>query len=464
MIRGTLNQIVTEALGLPERVQTQDSGFSGVSIDSRSIRSGNLFVAVKGETHDGHSFVPDALERGAVAAVVRNDYRSPVGVEESRLLRVDDTLTALHGISEWWLSGTDALRIAITGSNGKTTTKEMTAAVLSTKYSTFKSPGNFNNQYGVPLAIFDLDRSVEIAVFEFGMSTPGEIAALTRLVKPQFGLITGIDAAHLETMLTVEAIAEAKFELLDNIASDGTVILNVDNDYLRARYVEETRKKVSFGLHESSDFRPERFELNGTGRVKFEIAGGGLFHLSVPGLHNMYNALGALTVGRMLDVPWDKIKLAVETFQSFSQRMQVIEVGGITIVNDTYNANPASVRYALDTLGSMNVSGRKIAVLGDMLELGDNSAELHHEIGVYVSKICPDMLITCGVDAANIADGAAEGGCPTLFTVHLTAIEEVTDYLVNHLMAGDTVLVKASRGRAFDRIVSSLQSELEGRG
>jgi len=437
--------------------------FRGVSIDSRTISRESLFFAVEGKNDDGHRYVPQALARGASAVVVNGSYNIEPTHSKARFFVVKDTLKAMQRLASWWLARFDLIKIAVTGTNGKTTTKEMIAAVLAEKYRTFKSPGNLNNLYGVPLAIFEMGESYEVVVLEFGMSTPGEIAVLTRLVQPQYGVITNVDAAHLETMMTIDAIAEAKFELLDNMPGNGTAILNLDNAYLRKRFDIEKLARLGFGVKEECDIFPSRFEINGSGCAKFHLTTTGEVHLAVPGMHNMYNALAAAAVGQALSVPGEKIRAALESFRPVEMRTEAITIDKVLLINDTYNANPASMKFGLDTLSSIKAEGRKFAALGDMLELGEKSAELHRELGAYVAQVRPDFLIACGDHAHEIIEGAAENGYPSERLQLLSNVNEMINHLLDHLRSGDAVLIKASRSMGFDRITIGLRSQL-GRG
>jgi len=431
---------------------------SGVSIDSRDVSAKNLFVAIKGETHDGHSFIGDVIRKGVKAIIVDKDYRSAAEYDDCVLIVVRDTLKALQDLAASWYSRFSVRSVAVTGTNGKTTTKEMIADVLSTKYRTFRTLGNFNNQYGVPLSIFKMGGSYEVAVFEFGMSTPGEIRTLTRIIQPEYGLITNIDAAHLETMLSIDAIANAKFELFDNMPADGTAIMNLDNAYLRKRFDTETLRKVGFGIKDSSGYSLKQYSFNGTGRARFEVEGSGEIHLPVPGIHNLYNALAAATVGHLFDIPPASMKSALEAFKPVDMRMETSIISGVTLINDAYNANPASMQYALDTLSGISSTGKKYAVFGDMFELGTNQEEYHRRVGGYAAKQPPDYLVTSGHLAKHIADGASEGGFPSERLRHFPEVSDLIAHLLDCLRPGDTVLIKASRGMQFDRIATALKS------
>ncbi|MBU1318927.1 MAG: UDP-N-acetylmuramoyl-tripeptide--D-alanyl-D-alanine ligase [candidate division Zixibacteria bacterium] len=460
MIRAEFDTIARIISAVRSEGRLSGVSFTGVSIDSRTIREGNLFVAVAGKSEDGHRFIPDAIKRGAAGIIAKADYEYDPGEKGVVFFAVEDTLEALLKLAAWWLSRFELKKIAVTGTNGKTTTKEMIAAILSRLHSVYRSPGNFNNLFGIPLSIFEMEGSYDFAVFEFGMSTTGEIARLTRIVQPQYGLITNIDAAHLETMLSVDAIAAAKFELFDNMPSDGTVFINLDNDYLRRRFDTERHEKYGFGVHSRTGFSPDRFEINGSGCARFELESIGEVHLAMPGLHSLYNAIGAAAVAHYLKIPGREIKAALESFRSVEMRMETFTVAGVLIINDSYNANPNSMKYALDTLESINARGRKFAVLGDMFELGVTESELHRQVGAHAAKSGPDFLITCGDRARDISAAAVEMGYPSDATKHFANVNDVTEHLLARLHSGDAVLIKASRGMAFDRITTGLQSQL----
>lgn len=460
MIRAELETIASIVNAVRSEGRLSGATFTGVSIDSRTIRRGNLFVAVEGKSEDGHKFIPDAVKRGAAAVIVKADYACDSSGMDVVFIAVEDTLETLLKLAGWWLSKFELKKIAITGTNGKTTTKEMIAAILSRQHSVYRSPGNFNNLFGIPLAIFEMEGKYDFAVFEFGMSTPGEIERLTKTVQPHYGLITNIDAAHLETMLSVDAIAAAKFELFDNMPPGATVFMNLDNDYLAKRFEVEGREKRGFGVHSKAGFSPDKFEINGSGCARFELEGIGQIHLAMPGMHSLFNAVSAAAVAHYLKIPGEEIKAALEAFKSIEMRMETLSVAGVTIINDSYNANPNSMKYALDTLKSINTSGRKFAVLGDMFELGKSETELHRQVGVHAAGSRPDCLITCGDRARDISAAAIEMGFPSDATMHFADSNDVTGYLLKELHAGDAVLIKASRGMAFDRITTGLQSQL----
>jgi UDP-N-acetylmuramoyl-tripeptide--D-alanyl-D-alanine ligase len=434
----------------------------GASIDSRTNVSGKLFIAIRGRNADGHTFVEEVIRKGSPISIVDSRFHADDTSLNSHLVVVEDTMRALHDLARWWLDTFDATKIAVTGTNGKTTTKEMIADVLATTFKTFRSQGNLNNQYGIPLSIFEMGGACQCAVFEFGMSTPGEIANLTKLVRPQYGVITNIEAAHLETMMSVDAIAAAKYELFDNMPSDGVAIANIDNEKLDARMKVEKLRTFPFGLRNRSGFAPTDYVVNGSGCARFTIKGEGQIRLAVPGIHNLYNAVAAAAVGELFGIPGENIKAALEAFRAVSMRMETIDVAGVTIINDSYNANPASMRFAMDTLNAMKASGtaRRIAVLGDMLELGSSASQYHRDIGEYAAKNTLDFLATSGKLAEQIDAGAARSGFPDANHRHFTSTSAIINFLLDMLKPGDIVLIKASRGMAFDRITTALRAQL----
>jgi len=460
MIKAALREIAEVAGAVSTAGEFGSHPATGVSIDSRTTVEGNLFIAIQGPTHDAHRFIDNALDAGASGVIAREGFRYEGQHPDAKIIFVPDTFKAMHDLAKWWLDKFDIMKLAVTGTNGKTTTKEMIAAVLSRKFTTYRSPGNFNNLYGIPLAIFGLDSTVESAVFEFGMSTPGEIETLTRMFKPEYGLITNIDAAHLETMKSIDAIAKAKFELFDNMPDDGTVFLNLDNAWLKKRYETENRHKVGFGIENHDGLHPVDFGSNGSGCFKFVVEQIGDIHLHIPGIHNLYNAVAACAVGHELGVEPGEIKSALEDFSAIGMRMEIIELRGVKIINDAYNSNPASLRNALKTLVALDVSGKKIAVLGDMLELGKREGELHREVGEFIASLDVDMLLLSGKLARDILSGAESAGFDTGKVEYFASMDDLTEHLLELVVAGDAVLIKASRSMAFDKIVTALTSSL----
>lgn len=344
----------------------------------------------------------------------------------------------------------------MTGSNGKTTTKEMIAAVLATRHRVLKSEGNLNNQIGVPLTIFNLSSQDDIAVMELGMSASGEIARLCEIARPEVGVITNVGPAHLESLGNMENVAEAKMEILRALDERGYGVVNGDDSLILSR-LEGLKAKVStFGFGESCEIRPDRVLDLGGGAHGFEI-GGIRIALKVPGRHNVMNALASIAVGRILGIADQEAGVALAGLKPAKMRMEIIETKGIHLLNDSYNANPASMAAALETLSSL-VGTRRLAVLGDMLELGDISEEAHWKVGAQVAEHKIDILVTFGERAKGIAAGAQKKGVRRLKMCRTK--EEVMEFMREILKPGDAVLVKGSRGMKMEEIVNALVEDL----
>lgn len=441
----------------------RDELVHGISIDSRNIEKGNLFIAIPGERFDGHQFVKEATEKGAKASVITRDKKPTIDQEvlnKMTAILVEDTKKALRDLASWHRKRFDIPAVAVTGTNGKTTTKDMIAEALSCKFKVIKSPKSYNNLIGVPLTLFQLNSSSEALVVELGMSSPGEIGLLTRISNPSIGVITNIGPAHLEYMQTTEKIAQAKFELPDNMPCPKTLILNADDRILANRI--ERRKKdekvTSFGIEKKADFNADRIEISGDGYISFRLNQDLTVNLGLLGIHNVYNALAAFAVGNLLEIDPEKIKQGLERYTPSRLRMELVQIRDIRVINDSYNANPVSMEKALDTLKGMKTSGRKIAVLADMLELGEKAKEFHLEVGRRVVRMGVDLLIVVGKLARFIGRGASQAGMSSHNILTFENNQQASFYLLENLKDGDLVLVKGSRRMKTEEVVLSLKS------
>jgi UDP-N-acetylmuramoyl-tripeptide--D-alanyl-D-alanine ligase len=441
----------------------EDLVLKGISIDSRKIEPQNLFIAIKGEKFDGHDFIKQALDKGASCAVIsKNRLKNKEipyisSTSGKRAVLVKDTRTALQDIAKWYRDKFNVKVAAITGTNGKTTTKEMIAEVLSKKYKVLRSEKSFNNQLGVPLTLLKITPETEVLVLELGMNQPGEIGILTRMANPDMGLITNIGPAHLEFMGSLEKIAQAKFDLLENMDEKGKIVLNADDPWLSKRAKTEKRKVYTFGLEKEADFAASNIVQNGNGFFSFSANGTVPISLKLLGKHNIYNALAAFSVGSILEVENEKIKEALEDYTPVQLRMELSEVDGIKILNDSYNANPTSMGMALETLKGMKASGNKVAVLGDMLELGEKSLEFHKKIGEKVKECEIDCLFTFGVLSSGIAQGAKDKGFEKKKIFSFQDKKFLLERLLEILKPGDVVLFKGSRKMGLEEIVNGLK-------
>lgn len=430
----------------------------GFSTDSRKIQPGELFIPLRGEKYDGHDYLTQAVQRGAAACLseeVIGGLRVPV-------IKVTDTLVALGDLAAAIRRQFAGPVVGITGTSGKTTCKEMLASILTTLGPGLKSAGNFNNLVGVPLTLFGLQQQHRWAVIEMGMSARGEIARMTEIAAPKLGVITNIGAAHLETLGGISGVARAKGELYIGLPQDGIALINADDPQVRCLPVANGVRRVLFGMRQDAEVRGDHITVH-NGSVSFDLILEGLamrVRLPLPGQHNVSNALAAAAAASALGVDLAAIAAGLEAFQPCPGRMELIELPkDIVILEDSYNANPLSVRAALDALHDLGTTGRRIAVLGDMLELGASAEELHHQIGkIAVGRI--DRLFTCGPLAREIARGAAEAGLPAEFICAATSHEDLTAQLLTILQPGDCVLVKGSRGMRMEQVTNSLRNAL----
>lgn len=432
----------------------------GVSIDSRTIQKGNLFIAIKGEKHDGHKFIAQSFKNGAILAIAEENKIVDQNIAGLPVIAVKDGRKALYDLALWYRKKFDLPTVAITGSNGKTTTKEMVTAVLSEKYKVLKTPKSYNNLIGIPLTLFEIEPKTEVLVLELGMSSPGEIAKLTKLTKPDWGVITNIGPAHLEFMKSLENIAKAKFELLDNMESDKTLVLNADDKYLSKKIKKEKRRVLTFAIENPADFKASSIGLNANGQPHFKVNNKTIINLNILGKHNIYNALVAFALGREFKISENSIKKNLEHYKPAHLRMEITKIRGINLINDAYNANPVSMQCALETLVQMKTQGRKIAVLGDMLELGEKSKQLHTKIGQKAGELGIDYLLLKGDFSKAIADAASQKGLSRNRIKTFENNSQISSWLLDNLKIKDTVLFKASRRMEFEKIVETLKNLL----
>lgn len=430
-----------------------DTEVSGISTDTRTTRPGDLFFALIGENSDGHEFAAAAVEKGAAGVVVSRDIDV-----EGTVIRVPDTLVALGDLAAWYRRQFNVRAVGITGSVGKTSVKEMIAAVLSRRFNVLKNAGNFNNEIGVPLTVFQLEAEHDILVQEMAMRLPGEIAELAEIVRPDIGVITNIGISHIERLGSRDAIAAAKSELLEALPMEGIAILNADDPYFEYLSGKVSCDVTSYGV-KTGDIRAENVELDADGRPRFTVVVGEAgFDVALPviGEHNVSNALAAVAVGLCFGVSKDEIVNALESLSSTEKRANIIESrGSYKIIDDSYNASPASMTGALKTLAVME-GKRKIAVLGDMKELGDHAEAAHAEVGEIAAESGLFMIVTIGELALNISSGARSAGF-TGDILEYNSSDEAAAGLKDIIKAGDVVLVKASRSMATEKIVEALK-------
>jgi UDP-N-acetylmuramoyl-tripeptide--D-alanyl-D-alanine ligase len=433
---------------------------TGYSIDSRTIRYGDLFFAVKGERLDGHNFVEAALAAGAVGAVVRKDALAQFSCK-TRLLAVGDTLSALQQLGAAVRRIWGKKLIAITGSAGKTTTKETIAHVLSSKLRVHKSHGNFNNHFGLPLNLLQLEPEHDVAVVEMGMSHAGEIAALAKLATPDVGVVTNVGPVHLEFFDSVAGIARAKYELVESLPAGGVAILNADDPYVSQFGRDFHGKVVMFGIHKPADVCAQKVRQLGLQGSMFEVVIGAIREnvtLPLMGEHNVLNGLAAIAVALEQGITPSDAITALRTMVPVEKRGEILEIAGATVINDCYNSNPKALQSMVDTLVAMPAP-RHIIVAGEMLELGPTGADLHRECGRYMAHRGVKRVIGVRGLAESLVEGAREGGAVADF---VATPEEAGERLAGEVQAGDAILFKASRGVRLEKGLERFKERLTG--
>jgi|HubBroStandDraft_5_1064220.scaffolds.fasta_scaffold04235_6 UDP-N-acetylmuramoyl-tripeptide--D-alanyl-D-alanine ligase len=429
----------------------------GYSIDSRTLQPGELFFAVKGERMDGHDFVDQALEKGAVAAIIRKDQLARYA-DKDRLVVVDDTLSALQTLASAVRRLWGKPLIGVTGSTGKTTTKESIAHVLSTRFRVLKSEGNFNNHFGLPLMLLKIEPEHDLAVIEMGMSHAGEIAALALIAQPEIGVVTNVAPVHLEFFESVAGIARAKYELIEALPAVGTAILNGDDEYVSQFGRDFRGKVVLYGLRASSDVRAENIQTQGADGSTFDVVVGSCREkatLHLVGAHNIYNALAAVAVGLERGMSPSEAVAALASLVPADKRGQVVKLGNITVINDCYNCNPKALEAMVDALAAMPAK-RRIAVVGAMFELGPASEELHRQAGEHIASQKIDLLLGVRDQAQHMVEAAREAGMRAEF---VATPDEAGEWLARETRDGDVVLLKASRGVKLERALEKWQSQ-----
>lgn len=428
-----------------------------VCIDSRQVQPGDLFVAIKGERYDGHDFVAHAFQAGAGIALVQESWyaENKQHFPGQAFLITPDTLQALQEMATLYRRRVAPRVIGLTGTNGKTTTKEMMARVLATKYRVHKTTGNLNNHIGVPLTLLSMDEQTEVAVVEMGANHFGEIAALCRIAEPDIGLITNIGRGHTEFLQDVDGVRRAKGELFAAIAESGTACVNLDDpNVVRAAKESGVRRMVTYGFAPGADVQASALELDDTGCARFVLRGL-QYRPGVPGLHNAGNALAALAVGTLLGVDLQACRAALAQTLAAGGRTQRLEIAGRIVIDDTYNANPESMRAALEFLQALPAAGRRFAVLGDMLELGEQQVEAHREVLAYAAGSAIDAILVHG----PLIQQAAEQLTGSRIQIFGNKTD-IADFLSENTRPGDVILAKGSRGSHMEDVLDGLTRRL----
>lgn len=458
------DELTTWSRGRWSRVPT--APLHGVSTDSKTAAAGSLFVALKGQRHDAHAFVPQAVAGGVAAVVVRQDYAWPAEAgAEPCLLRVANPNRALMELAAGYRRAVGARIVGVTGSAGKTTVKEMTAHLLSTLGPTARTPGNKNNEVGLPLSLLAMPRTTRYGVFEAGMNHPGEIAPLCATLQPDVGIVTNVGPVHLEAFGSVPSIANEKADLLRSLPKDGFAALDRDHAYFDYFVAQAPCDVVEVSLQRGAAFSAEDADLQ-TGAMLVRERGADRAEAIVtglPGVHNLYNALLAVAVARRLGVSWDAIRESFLRVPRPPMRWEVSELRGVHVVNDAYNANPMSMRRALETFVKWPCKGRRVAVLGDMLELGAADEEaLHLAVGRDVAELGLDEVVLVGPRAsAWIRLGALEGHFPGGKLHVCSDTADAARHLAVLLRPGDALLLKGSRGMALETTLEALRCTWE---
>lgn len=456
----TFDEIVNAVQG-EVLLQGEYSGFTEVSTDTRKIKKGSIFIALKGDKFNGNEYVKDASSRGAAVCIIDEIKYNNVDIQGyTTVIKVKDTRKALLDLAEFYRSRLDLKVVGITGSAGKTSTKDLVAAVLSSKYKVFKTQGNFNNQVGLPLMIFKLDNSYDIAVLEMGMNSLGEINSMAKVARPDIALITNVGTAHIGMLGSRENILKAKLEISDFFSEKNTLIINGDNDLLSA---VETDKFtiIKTGIDSDRSFRAENIEL-GEDYVEFTVNEFSVkkperFHVDVPGKHTISNTLLSIACGRLLQMEHEEIRQGLKRLQTTANRMEITKGKKFNIINDSYNANSEAMKVAIEVLINFN-SNRKIAVLGTMGELGDEAYDTHRSIGEYAAKSGIDLLLTIGEFNRAYGEGFFSVNNFSQKHIAFDDYDKAVQYLADkYLQDGDTILVKASRAAGFETIVEKLK-------
>ena len=431
--------------------------------DSRKVKPGDTFIAIKNVNTDGHDFIESAFQTGATAIITAKGVSYP----DKIVIKVEDTYQALKDMAIYLRSHRPVKVVGVTGSVGKTSTKEMISAVLSQKYNVLKTEGNFNNEIGLPLTILRIRREHEVAVVEMGISEFGEMHRIAKVAKPDICVMTNIGQCHLENLIDRDGVLRAKSEIFDFLKTDGHIVLNGNDDKLITvqevkgvkpvfYYVEDgTAKKADLPYEITADAIENKGlrGLNANLHFPEEVC---QIHEPIPGVHNVYNACAAACVGRIMGLTNEEICQGIAHAKTIAGRTNLITLGEVLVIDDCYNANPVSMKASLDVLAQAD--GRKIAVLGDMGELGENEREMHYDVGKYAANTGADILFCCGTLSEELAKGAQRGHTKVMYFADR---EKLTQTLINFVEAGDTVLVKASHFMEFPKIVKALEEALE---
>jgi len=448
-----LSELLEAVQGTPIRLSKVERQFRGVCTDSRQVQAGDLFWAIRGEKFDGHDYVEEALNRGAIACVVNRDC----GKQTSELIKVDETLRALMAFGAWQRQKSEALIIGVTGSVGKTTTREMIYRVLSQRFNGIRNRRNYNNEIGVPLTLLELGEDHEFAVIEMGARHIGDIATLCDLVRPEIGVITGIAEAHLETFGSLDQIRSGKGELFEALPASGFGILAGAPRSVMGMAERANCPVLRVGSDEAADLQATGISFIG-GRLSFQLEGT-TYELSVPGKHFLSAALCAVAVAREIGMTAEEIAAGLAEFHPVEGRANVERIGSWSVINDAYNASPSSMTAACEVLEDFTPARKRILVVGDMLELGTEAARLHRELGHTIAAHRIDHLIAFGPHAGEVTAGGVNAGMHAYQVAQAESLETVQLLLDCWLEPNDAILIKGSRGMQMERVISWLRDQ-----
>jgi len=459
----TVEQIAS-VLGGRRISGSADKRVRGLSTDTRRMALGHVFLALRGERYDGHDFLAEAINAGAAGLIVQSDRAIPKELRGNNLIviTVSSTLKALGDLAQWWRRQWGGRVIGITGSNGKSTTKEMAASILSLKATTMKSPGNFNNLIGLPLTILSLEGNHKMAVLEMGMNRPGEIARLTEIAEPDIGLITNVARAHLEGVGGLQGVVKAKGELLGMMPKGSIAILNGDDELTAGLASTFQGPVVTFGLGKMNQVRAGSIRRIADGTqafTRYMNSESIRVKINLPGIHNVFNALGGTAIAFSLSVSKELIAQGLEHFRPLQARFQIIDLNeGIRIIDDTYNANPSSLRAALQTIKELKGKEQGLVVgLGEMMELGEETPRYHFDAGQLIAAVGARYLVVLGEHSRQVIEGARKGGMNTAQTQLVTTHAEMSDAIKAHVREGDLLFLKGSRKVALDKVVEAMK-------
>ncbi len=436
--------------------------FTGVSVDSRTIGEGELFFAIRGENNDGHRYIEQALARGAAGVVAESDFFTGRPLpSQAAVVDVPNSHLAMLSLAQQYLATLDALRLGITGSNGKTTTKEFTYRLLkAVDDNVYRSPGNFNNLFGIPLALFEMPTDTSTAILEMGISVPGEMKRLAALIQPHLLAVTNVGPTHLEFLGTVENVAREKLSAMSFADPDAALIINADDPVLMAETAKVSDAYITFAIDHDADYRPDAVETTDDGAARVVIEGHP-FRLPLFGQYQVYNLLAAYAIARTAGHTFDDIDTEAIALSTAAMRGEILMLAGVTFVSDCYNANPEAVKAGLRSFAKFESRGRRVIVLGDMLELGPDSVRYHAEIGELVAAQKFDLLAAVGPLAYHIIEAVEAAGKLSGKLRHFNDSETCAEYLRGYLGVGDLVYLKGSRGIGLETVLDQFRQERE---